>query len=263
MRKTIAAAVAAIGMASSAQAVSYFSLAANAADPGLASFESVLTGFDGGDAVGYSDASNFAITSGTGDGAVAPAGDSSKYGAVGAGGSVMLDMRNAFSSRFTAARSVSVYLGSIEADDYIQVLGLAVGGSLDLTTPLMTITGAQLLASLTAPDQRLYINFAAGEQVSALVFGATSSMFEFDTLAVSSAVYAIGAGQTTAPGNKRPAATLDNASPGQANYMLSSNGAPAGAPGVPEPASWAMMISGFLMIGGMLRARRSQAAFAI
>jgi hypothetical protein len=255
MRGIIIAAAAAMGLASSAQAVSYFSLTANAADPGLAGYERVLTSFDGGNAVGYSNASNFAITNAA---ANAPLGDTSNYGQVSAGGSVAFDLRNAFSSRTTAARSLSVYLGSVTADDYIQVIGLSVGGGLNLANPLMTISGSDLLAVLgadTTASQRLYINFSAAEQVSALIFGSASSVFGFDTLAVSSAVYAITPGQTVAPGNKRPSATIDNSSPNQSSYMLSSNGAQMGS-ALPEPANWAMMISGFLMVGGMLRARR-------
>lgn len=46
--------------------------------------------------------------------------------------------------------------------------------------------------------------------------------------------------------------------PGLSNARLFSTG----GPGVPEPASWALMILGFAGLGGMLRRRRSTAAVA-
>jgi hypothetical protein len=46
--------------------------------------------------------------------------------------------------------------------------------------------------------------------------------------------------------------TIDNAT---IEGGLSSGGSPSAAP-VPEPASWASMLAGFALVGGMLRARR-------
>lgn len=39
-------------------------------------------------------------------------------------------------------------------------------------------------------------------------------------------------------------------------------GTPIPGPGVPEPASWAMMIGGFALVGGALRSRRTRIVFA-
>jgi hypothetical protein len=39
---------------------------------------------------------------------------------------------------------------------------------------------------------------------------------------------------------------------------VSVTGPAAGAGGVPEPASWALMIAGFGMAGGLLRQRRQR-----
>jgi hypothetical protein len=41
-----------------------------------------------------------------------------------------------------------------------------------------------------------------------------------------------------------------------ATFTLVSDSTPISAPGVPEPANWAMMIAGFGMIGGAMRSRR-------
>jgi hypothetical protein len=49
---------------------------------------------------------------------------------------------------------------------------------------------------------------------------------------------------------------------GSSGYIYDSNGSHAAAGAVPEPAAWVMMLSGFGVIGGTLRRRRTTNAFA-
>jgi hypothetical protein len=264
MRRIILAAIAALGLASSAQAVSYFSVGAikDAAgvwrDPGVASFEQVVAGFDGGDAVGYDvdHSAGFSYTSG---GAGAPAGDVSRYMRVEAGGSVLFDLRNYMDSRGLAALNISVYLGSLNTGNMIDVIGRDASGGLDLASPLKTITGAALTAGMdtslvSSVNRRLYVDFLDSEQIGALRFSSSDHGFQLDSLAVSSVVYAIGAGQTTAAA--RPTAS------GWGTMLTAETSLlPFSAP-VPEPSSWAMMLAGFGLVGGMIRRRRGAAALA-
>jgi hypothetical protein len=262
----IAAAVAALGLASSAQAVSYFSLGAVQSntgwrDPGLAAYDQVIAGFgaDGGDRVGYDDvlSSGFKFVTGSVEGSgTAPAGDTSRYMSVQAGGSVLFDLRSYLDSRGVGARSISVYLGSIDASNTIDLIGRTQGGSLDFATPLATITGAGLGASegeglVASLNRRLYINFASFEDVGAIRFSSLDAAFEFDQIAINSARYSIDPRLTVPENGKLPAATV-------AMPRRDSVGT------VPEPASWAMMLGGFGLLGAMMRMRRKErsASFA-
>ena len=128
-------------------------------------------------------------------------------------------------------RSLSVYVGSVDTYNTIEVLNTT--GNV-----IKTITGSDLPgqngdqgASLT--NRRLYINFdPATENVGALRFSSSGVAFEFDTIGASSAKFAIPPTSMTTPNDALPAVL-----------------------GVPEPASWALMIGGFGMVGGAMRRR--------
>jgi len=127
--------------------------------------------------------------------------------------------------------SASVYLGSIDTYNFIDVIGRDGAGNLDFSHALLTIGGADLPPSNgdwydAQTNRRLTLNFGASDNVGALVFRSNGVAFEFDSLGVAS--------HHDVPGNHSTAA-------------------------VPEPASWAMMVGGFGLAGGVLRRTRRQA----
>ena len=213
MRNLLLGAIAAMIVAAPAHAVSFTTVGAVATaggpqDPGLAANEVTLIDFDGAPHAGVtvSTLGNAALYTGSFSGlAAAPAGDTSKYLALGTGGSATID----FSS--LTLRSLSVYLGSIDTYNTIEVLDRA--GAV-----IKTITGSDLPGQngdwfASATNRRLSLNFAPGDNAGAVRFSSSGVAFEFDSIG-------------------------------------------AHVAGVPEPASWALMIGGFGLIGGALRRRQ-------
>lgn len=120
---------------------------------------------------------------------------------------------------FIDLSTVSFYWGSV--DDYNVVDVLGAGGA-----TLLSINGASFAADLgnqTAANsnQRIYITAGAGEVISGLRFHATGIAYEIDDVA----------GTLANGGNPSP---------------------------TPEPATWALMIMGFGMVG-VARRRRNVA----
>jgi hypothetical protein len=215
MRNLLLGAVAALTIAAPAQAVSYYSVGATATpggpvDPGMAIGEVSLVDFDSAPHTGVTvstTGSAYLHTGSTGSVAAAPAGDTSQYQALGTGGSATID----FSGYSQQLKSLSVYLGSIDSYNTVEVLNRA--GQV-----LKTITGNDLPGQngdwfASATNRRLYIEFNPSENVGALRFSSTGVAFEFDSIGASVA-------------------------------------------GVPEPASWALMIGGFGVVGGAMRRRQ-------
>jgi len=221
-----------------AQAVTYSTAGAvvdgfgHNVDPGLGLGEVLVTGFDGSDILSYDPAhsSGFGLYTGSTSGvAAAPAGDTSQYMAIGTGGSVLFDLRS-----LGSIHSASVYLGSIDSYNFIDVFGRDGAGNLDFSHALLTIGGADLPPSNgdwydAQTNRRLTLNFDASDNVGALVFRSNGVAFEFDSLGVSS--------HLGGPGEHSTAA-------------------------VPEPASWAMMVGGFGLVGGAMRRRSGTLSFA-
>lgn len=244
-RKFLAACVCAATLGAPVQAVSFHLQGAvsNALgtlqDPGIGAGEHMVTTFDGGDALSFdpSHASGYGLFTGSHSGvAAAPAGDTSQYMAIHGGGSVLFDLRGLLAPGSTID-SLSVYLGSIDSYNHIDVLGLASDGSLDYGNTLLTLGGEDLpghngswYSSLT--NGRLTFGFGPNEKVGGIVFRSTGIAFEFDSIA-------IGTGR--ADGGTHH----DN-----------------GVAPVPEPASWAMMVGGFGLIGSAMRRRALAVSFA-
>lgn len=227
-------------LAAPVSAVSFFSLGATTGpgpgDPGLAAFETSLVTFDAPLHAGIveTDAGTVGLFTGTSGIAAAPAGDTSIYQAIGTGGSATFDFRAYFASRLSAVRSLSVYIGSVDLYNHIDVLD-------DHLNVVATINGADLPgnngdqgASIT--NRRLYINFAASEHIGGLTFRSDGVAFEYDTIGASSAVF----GPIPGGGNTPPVLPP--------------------VVGVPEPASWAMLIVGFGFVASGLRRRRRVSA---
>ena len=195
-------------------------------DPGLRAHEQMITTFDGNDSVHFdpSHSSGFAFYTGSHPGtALAPVGDSSQYVALGAGGRMAFDLRQ-FNTPTTQLSSISVDVGSLDSYNFIQIIGLTSTGALDYNNPLLMLNGTQMATE--GRDGRLTFGFDDNAQVGAILFGSTGIAFEFDSLAIT----------TT---QRRGTALV--------------------AQPVPEPASWALMLGGFGMVGGAMRSRRKSA----
>ena len=162
--------------------------------------------------------------------AAAPAGDTTRYLAIGGGGSATFDFRDWFARQARQPRSLSVYVGSVDAYNHIDILdrNLAV---------LSTINGADLPGSngdqgAAITNRRLYIGFDPAEQVGGLRFRSDGIAFEFDSIAASAARF-------------RPP-PLNGATP---DHLPSASI-------TPEPEDWIMLIAGFGMVGIVARRRR-------
>ena len=185
---TVAAAVA----AAPASAFTFFSIGATTGpgpgDPGLGPNATSVVTFDASNAAGVTDTTtgNVALYTGTTPGvAAAPVGDTTTYQAIGTGGTSTFDFTGLEATK--AVNSVSVYVGSVDTYNYIDVLNknLQVIG---------TISGSQLPgnngdqgASIT--NRRLYISFTPSDNFGGLTFRSSGVAFEYDTIGASSVAY--------------------------------------------------------------------------
>ncbi|HWI85792.1 MAG TPA: PEPxxWA-CTERM sorting domain-containing protein [Sphingomonas sp.] len=237
LRFALMACAAVTAFGAPARAITYSTAGAVAAgDPGIGAAETLVAGFDGGDSLsldpGHSSGYGFFTGSHSGV-AAAPAGDSSQYVAIGTGGHVLFDLRD-FGGADGHIDSVSVYLGSLDPYNFIDLFGLDADGNLDFSHSLLTISGSDMSPGSgdwysAQTNRRVTMNFDAADHVGGLMFRSTGVAFEFDSIA-------IGAGHI-------------DAGPDQ-----------SGA--VPEPASWAMLVGGFGLIGGAMRSRCTGLALA-
>lgn len=188
-----------------------------APDPGPAPGQTVVVSFDGPNVAGFTWSGGLATSCSTISGAAMPA--------VGVGGtascfgyvSSAISPNNATLST-PDLDSISFYWGSIDTYNKVDVLGA--GGA-----TIFTISGGALPPSngdRTAASTNRRVNFiaGAGEVITGLKFTSTGIAFEFDTFAATPA-----------------------------------GGGTFGS--VPEPASWAMLIAGFGMVGAASRRRRT------
>ena len=234
----LAFALAIIGTAAApAAALTFFSVGkivgAGPGDPGLAAFEKSLVTFGAPSAAGVIEThtGTVGLFTGTSRPAAAPFGDTGVYEAIGIGGASTFDLRGYFASQNGTVRSISVYVGSVDRYNQIDILdnNLAV---------IDTIYGSDLPASngdrgASISNRRVYINFAPGENVGGLAFRSSGIAFEFDTIGASTAIFAVPEGAT--PEVLPPASN------------------------VPEPSTWALMLAGFALTGVGMR-KRSAAA---
>ena len=213
--KTMAG-LALLAVAGAANAVSY--VAVNGApDAGPAAGEVTFVNFDKPVAdTGFTLTGGYVITSGTSNNGAAPAGDGSKYLYV----SSALSPNNATLTSPFALKSIGFYWGSIDAYNSVDVLGSVNGGA---TQTLFTLGGSALPPSngdrsTAQSNQRVTFTAGNGEAITGLRFASTGVAFELDDVAGK-----LGGG--------------------------GSIGA------VPEPASWALFVSGFGLIGLATRRR--------
>lgn len=223
--------LAVVGLAMPARAVSFFSIG-GAPDPGLAQFETSLVSFDAPNSAGIveTDRGDVGLFTGSHWNAAAPAGDATRYMGIGGGGAATFDFRGYFSAQSQRPRSFSVYVGSVDTYNHIDILdrSLAV---------VSTINGVDLPGSngdqgAAITNRRLYINFDPLEQIGGLTFRSDGIAFEFDSIAASSARF-------------RPP-PLNGAAPDRLPSMSIT----------PEPEDWVMLLAGFGLVGVAVRRRR-------
>lgn len=219
MKRCIMGLLAAVGMASAAQAVTVTGTF-GAPDPGPAAGQTIVISFDGPSAAGYSWSGGLATSCSSSSAAampaVGPGGTASCFGYV----SSAINPNSATLSTPNLS-SISFYWGSIDAYNFVDVLGA--GGA-----TLLSISGSTLPPSngnQGLPETNRRVNFiaGAGEVITGLRLRSTGVAFEFDNFAA--------------------AEVLD-----------------PGGGAVPEPATWAMLLSGFGLVGVSARRRRRTVA---
>lgn len=187
-----------------------------APDPGPAAGQSIVVSFDAPNAAGYSWTGGLATSCSSISGAAMPA--------VGPGGTASCFgyvssaiNPNAATLATPDLASISFYWGSIDTYNFVDVLGA--GGA-----TIFSISGGALPPSngnqgQPATNRRVNFIAGAGEVITGLRLRSTGIAFEFDNFAAT--------------------AVLD-----------------PGGGAVPEPATWAMLIAGFGLVGASARRRR-------
>jgi hypothetical protein len=191
-----------------------------APDPGPAPGQTVVVSFDAPIAAGYSWSGGLATSCSSISGAAMPA--------VGAGGTAscfgyVSSAINPNSATLSTPNliSISFYWGSIDSYNFVDVLGA--GGA-----TIFSISGSMLPPSngnqgLPSTNRRVNFVADAGEVITGLRLRSTGVAFEFDNFAASP-VFDPGGGA------------------------------------VPEPATWAMLMAGFGLVGVTARRRRRSVA---
>lgn len=208
--------------ASAAGAVTYSSLP-GAPDPGAALGEAIIdsfsTGMVGPAGIVYSGSYTVDALDVSGIRAP-PAGDATAYFATPGSASPTPGTAkidfSGFISANSALSSLSFYWGSIDSYNTLEVLN-------NMGTVIATLVGNDISPangdqSLPATNRRLFLTFAPTDNFAALRLTSTSRAFEIDDIA----------------------ASFGDGNPGT----------------VPEPASWAMLITGFALVGFASRRQR-------
>lgn len=194
--------------------------APGAPDPGMAAGETMLVTFDAPNVPGVtSTISGLVITAaGSTSGLrAAPAGTvaGGVYRSLGNGASSLFDFSGWTGGRSLA--SASLYWGSVDAHNFVDVIDASGGVVRTIAgSDLPMFNGNQMLP---VTNRRVFLNFDAADNVTALRMRSRGTAFEFDNIAASAGV-------------------------------------------VPEPASWALMITGFGLIGHAMRRRQARSVTA-
>lgn len=218
----LALAALALVLSSDAGAVTVTSLA-GAPDPGPRPGQQLVVSFDAPPAPGFRWTGGLSTATGTRRGLyTTPTGDRSVFGYVSSANA------DPFATLLTPAlTSISFYWGSMDSHNWLWVLGADLQPLRFVHMSNIPFDRAAYAAGGGGRSRRLVISADAGETIGGLRFWARGRSFEFDDFAA-----------TLAP-------TLN----------------PGGA-AVPEPASWALLIAGFGLVGAIARRRQAMATCA-
>jgi hypothetical protein len=160
--------------ASAANAVTFTSVAGNAAPaPG----ESLVVSFDSPNAPGYQWTSGVLGTAiGSSNKAATPAGNTSRYGYV----SSALSANNATLAT-PSLKSISLYWGSIDKYNHLDVLGLGDSVLLTISGGMLPPANGDRGAAIT--NRRVFITAGPNEVIRGLRFRSTGVAYEFDSIA--------------------------------------------------------------------------------
>ena len=234
-----------LAAAPSFAAVTFFSLGATTGaapgDPGVAASETTVVTFDASSASFVTETDSGAAHSSllySGsilDVAAAPAGDTTKYEALGKGDAATFT----FGVKTSQVKTISVYVGSVDSFNTIYILGR--NGVVE-----NTINGNQLPADdgdqgASKTNRRLYIS-QLPRDFSGIKFASSGIAFEYDDIAISAVSYNA---QQGAVFNSLRSVPLTQIS--EPDTLQST---------VPEPSAWAIMIAGLSITGWMSRRRR-------
>lgn len=171
--KILLCCVAAIGFASSAQALT---ITSSPLDVAPAPGEKIVFDFNGGaPAAGYSYTGGSVFATSSAGVAAAPAGDTTPFFAVQGG-------QTAVFSFAKALKSFSVYIGSVDAYNSLRFTGPGYdSGSISASALPGGDNGNQTSGST---NRRFFFNFGRGESVKTVTLGSTANSFELDNIAI-------------------------------------------------------------------------------
>jgi hypothetical protein len=252
----LAAAALSLALAGQAHALVAFSIGASAGvDPGYAPGEVPVVTFDAPNAPGVVETDNAGpmglTTANAGvqadigsvglvgrftltdvNVAAAPVGDTGMFEAIEPGGSAKFD----FTHYAPGVGSLSVYVGSIDSYNMFEVSTNIRNYFFD-GDDFLNHNGDQF-SNLT--NRRVYFQFAPNEIFKSITFSSNGIAFEYDSIAAESYPGAQPAWVPTG---------------GDVEGLTPTSTSPA-----PEPATWALMLTGFAAIGFSIRRRRSALA---
>ena len=243
--KTAVGIAAALALAGQAHAITAFSIGSiGGADPGFAPNESSVVSFDGPSAAGVAETDNgpggsvALFTSTVVDLAAAPVGDTTRFQAIQPGGVAKFD----FTHYAPGVGSLSVYVGSIDSYNMF-VIGTNSKNYFYNGNGFQHHDGDEV-SHLT--NRRVYFQFSPSEIFRSITFSSGGIAFEYDSLAAQSYPGASPPWSPTGP---------------DVQVLLWSRESDVSSPvSVPEPATWAFMLTGLASVGGMLRRRRVRTA---
>lgn len=242
-----------LALGSSAQAITFFAVAApgGTKDPGIVKGETIVANFDTAPAAGvsvyayqypatgYTGGMDYTVCAANSPGcnlfigkdATAPKGDTTNYLSTFPTAKGIIDF--SVYKQTNDVRGLSFYAGSLDGPAFMEFFDSNNTYLGFLSTSALGIVGFGTALPTYFSDLRIYVNFAANEDVAGIRFATIFPAFEIDDFALTSNIYS------------NPGAPIGGTTP----VPLFASVPDA----VPEPATWAMMIFGFVAVGTAMR----------